>query len=75
MAKFLKSKGTYLRVEDIESIKEVSHLGAKIVHVITKSGHAHVMPTGVPAKFIMEMLIQGDVLDVQEEFSLASEGI
>ena len=66
--RFIKAEGKYIRIDDIESVQEHTHLEAPIVHVITKSGRCHTMPVGIPAAFIIEMVIQGGTLDVQEEF-------
>jgi hypothetical protein len=51
-------------------VQEHTHLEAPIVHVTTTSGRCHQMPPGIPAAFIIEMLIQGGVVDVQKEFEL-----
>jgi hypothetical protein len=75
MAKFLKSQGTYIAIAEVESIKEVFHSGSSQVHVSTKSGACHVMPWGIPAAFIMELLIQGEVIDVQKEFQLYTDDL
>ena len=68
MSRFIKSQSNYISINDIESVQEHTHLTAPIVHVTTTSGRCHQMPPGIPAAFIVELLIQGDTLDVQKEF-------
>jgi len=68
MVKFIGYNSNYISINDIESVKEHTHLEAPIVHVTTKSGRCHQMPSGISAAFIVERLIQGETLDVQKEF-------
>ena len=70
MPRFIKSQSNYISINDIESVQEHTHLEAPIVHVTTTSGRCHQMPPGIPAAFIVELLIQGNTLDVQKEFEL-----
>jgi len=73
--KFIKAANTYVLIDQIESVNEYNHLDKPVVHVNTKSGKCHVMPSGVKAAFIIEMLIQGGSLDVEEEQQRYTEGL
>ena len=70
--RFLKNGDNYARIDEVESVRSIDEEGSIRAMVSLKSGAYFKLPAGVPAAYVVEMLIQGEVIDVAEEWKLSN---
>jgi len=75
--RFLKGGSKYISIDDIASVEDVHSYANGCnneyrADICMKSGVHYQLPAGIPAKYIVEMLIQGEVIDVAKEWELSN---
>lgn len=75
--RFLKGENKYIRIDEIASVEDVPSYSkgtnkACRADICMKSGIHYQLPAGIPAAYVVEMLIQGEVIDVAEEWKLSN---